>query len=178
MKKLILTTVFTSISLACFAQESISLNVKLSPIQTLVVNSNQKIVDLIYSNKSDYANGVTTQNDNHLTIYSTGGFQVQVKSNTITLNNSIQAATENSINANSISIIPSAGTDGLSEAVYSQKLLSTKDQTIVSSRVGGVDKKISVAYKGAGADAYVNNYIAGQNPTIFSTTVMYTIIAQ
>lgn len=177
MKKLLLSTLYASISLTSFAQENISLNVKLGPIQTLVVNSNQKNVDLIYSNKSDYANGVTNKNDNHLTVYSTGGFQVKVKSSTVTLNNSIQAATENSIKTNSISITPSAGTDGLNEAVYTQKLLSTKDQTIVSSKFGGVDKKISVTYKGAGADAYVNNYIAGQSSTIFSTVITYTIIA-
>ena len=42
----------------------------------------------------------------------------------------------------------------------------------------GVDKNISVAYKGAGGDAYLDNYIAGQTSTVYTTTLTYTIVSK
>jgi len=48
----------------------------------------------------------------------------------------------------------------------------------VSSTNGGVNKKISVQYKGAGANEYINNYIANQNPTVYTTELTYTIVSQ
>lgn len=185
MKKQALTAIVALLGLSSFAQvgngnsESVTLNVKLNPIQTLVINPTQKTVDLNYVSKGDYANGVTNSNDNHLTVYSTGGFQVKVKTSTATLDNIVAGTTTGgAINAKSIKVTPSAGTNGLTNATYSEKSLSNEDQTIVSSTIGGVDKNISVAYKGAGAETYLNNYVAGQNPTVYSTQVTYTIIAQ
>lgn len=180
MKKQALTAIVALLGLTSFAQtDNVTLNVKLNPIQTLVVNTNQKVVDLNYVSKADYANGVTSTNDNHLTVYSTGGFQVKVKTATVTLDNTVAGTTSGGvINASSIKVTPSAGTNGLTSATYTEKSLTNEDQTIVSSIVGGVDTNISVAYKGAGAEAYLNNYVAGQNPTIYTTQVTYTIIAQ
>ncbi|WP_156104487.1 hypothetical protein [Chryseobacterium populi] len=48
----------------------------------------------------------------------------------------------------------------------------------MTSSNGGVDKKISVEYKGAGANAYLDNYVAGQDPTVYTTELTYTIISQ
>ena len=56
--------------------------------------------------------------------------------------------------------------------------LTSADQTLISSNHGVVDKTINVEYKGAGADAYINNYIASQNPTVYTTELTYTITAQ
>ncbi len=181
MKKQVFTAIVALLGLTSFAQnsESVTLNVKLNPIQTLVVNTNQKIVNLEYSSKSDYANGVTNTNENHLTVYSTGGFQVKVKTSGATLGNIVEGTTTGgTINANSITVTPSPGSNAIAGTAYAAKSLSGEDQTIVSSKVGGVDAKISVAYKGAGAETYLNNYVAGQNPTVYTTQVTYTIIAQ
>lgn len=180
MKKQVLAAIVGLIGFSSFAQtnsDNVTLNVRLHPIQTLVVNSGQKIVDLNYVTKADYAGGVTNPNADHLTVYSTGGFQVKVKSSKAALEN-VVAGNGSTIASESISVIPTAGTGGFANATYSEKKLTTEDQTIVSSTIGGVDKKISVAYKGAGAEEYLNNYVAGQNPTIYSTQVTYTIVAQ
>ncbi|MEO8254224.1 MAG: hypothetical protein ABI554_07520 [Flavobacterium sp.] len=157
------------------ATDNVTLNVKLHPIQTLVVNPAQKTVNLDYNTVGDYKDGVTSTQADHLTIYSTGGFQVKVKSAGDLAETS--AGTEK-IATNSIQITAKAGTNGLTAATYSSTSLESTEKSLITSTTGGVDKKINIEYKGAGADAYVNKYIAGQNPTIYTTTVTYTIVSQ
>ncbi|WP_294204777.1 hypothetical protein [uncultured Chryseobacterium sp.] len=154
--------------------QSVTLNVRLKPIQTLVINSAQKVVNLDYATKDDYANGVSSVNADHLSIYSTGGFQVKVKSANAVMQNGAK-----SIQANSIQIKATAGSEAVTGAQYAQNVqLSATEATLVTSTVGGVDKKINIEYKGAGANAYLDNYIAGQTPSVYSTELTYTIIAQ
>ena len=83
-----------------------------------------------------------------------------------------------SINTNSIQLTPTAGTAALTGATYTAINLSVEDKVLVASTTGGVDKKISVAYKGAGAQAYLDNYIAGQTPTVYTTELTYTIVSK
>lgn len=79
MKKIILTSLMLAFGIIAQAQNSntghVTLNVKLNPIQTLVVNPAQETVDLEYSSKDDYANGVTSGAlTDHLSVFSTGRF--------------------------------------------------------------------------------------------------------
>ncbi|WP_100074000.1 hypothetical protein [Chryseobacterium camelliae] len=173
MKKII----FGSLALfgmVTVSAQSVTLNVRLKPIQTLVINSAQKVVNLDYTTKDDYSNGVSSVNADHLSIYSTGGFQVKVKSSNAVMQNGAK-----SIQANSIQIKATAGSEAVNGAQYAQNVqLSATEATLVTSTVGGVDKKINIEYKGAGANAYLDNYIAGQTPSVYSTELTYTIIAQ
>jgi hypothetical protein len=174
MKKLI----FAAFALVGFAslnaQQTVTLNVRLKPIQTLLVNTTQKIVNLDYATKDDYLNGVSSNNADHLSIYSTGGFQVKVKSASAALQNGSK-----NIQANTIQIKATAGSEPIAGAQYAQGLLSASNETtLVTSAIGGVDKKINIEYKGAGANAYLDNYIAGQIPTVYTTELTYTIISQ
>ncbi len=173
MKKNILTAL-SLIGFSVLGAQTVTLNVRLKPIQTLIVNTAQKTVNLDYTTRDDYANGVTSTNADHLTIYSTGGFQVKVKSAGSALQNGTKT-----IQANTIQVKASAGTDPVSGAQYSALApLSATETTLVTSTVGGVDKKISVDYKGSGANTYLDNYVAGQNPSIYTTELTYTIISQ
>ncbi|KAA0129646.1 hypothetical protein FY557_04925 [Chryseobacterium sp. SN22] len=172
MKKFI----FTALSLVGFSvlsAQTVTLNVRLKPIQTLIVNTAQKTVNLDYTTRDDYANGVTSANADHLTIYSTGGFEVKVKSGNAALQNGAKT-----IQASSIQVKASAGTDPVNGAQYAAMApLSNTETTLVTSSVGGVDKKISVDYKGSGANAYLDNYVAGQNPSVYTAELTYTIIS-
>ncbi|MCJ8152668.1 hypothetical protein MKJ01_02685 [Chryseobacterium sp. SSA4.19] len=173
MKKIIFAF-FALVGFASLSAQTVTLNVRLKPIQTLVVNNAQKVVNLTYATKDDYANGVSNLKADHLNIYSTGGFQVKVKSANAALQNGSK-----SIQANTIQINASAGSDPVTGADYAQNTqLSENETTLVTSSVGGVDKKINIEYKGAGANAYLDNYIAGQTPTVYTTQLTYTIIAQ
>ena len=168
---------FASVALLGFitiGAQNVTLNVRLKPIQTLVVNNAQKIVNLVYVTKDDYANGVSSLNADHLTIFSTGGFQVKVKN----ANAILQSGSKN-IKANTIQLKASAGTGPINGAQYAQgATLSASATTLVTSTIGAANKKISIEYKGAGANAYIDNYIAGQDPTVYTTELTYTIIAQ
>ncbi|SFW25708.1 hypothetical protein SAMN02927921_00762 [Sinomicrobium oceani] len=177
MRKLVLAFSAMLVTIALKAQENydeVTLNVKLSPIQTLVVNQNQKTVNLEYDSKEDYENGVSETKQDHLTVYSTGGYQVKVKSSGSQL-----IGTSKNLDASTVKIVASAGSNPANEAQYaSSQSLSADDKVIVSSSTGGVDKNFNVTYVGAGADAYLNYYVAGQTPTVYTTSVTYTIVAQ
>ncbi|KMQ68518.1 hypothetical protein ACM39_08405 [Chryseobacterium sp. FH2] len=174
MKKCILASLVLAGFVTLKAQQNVTLNVRLKPIQTLVVNNTQKVVNLDYVTKDDYANGVSSVNADHLSIYSTGGFQVKVKSANAALQNGAK-----NIQANTIQIKASAGTEAVNGAQYAQNVqLSANEATLVTSANGGVNKKINIEYKGAGANAYLDNYIAGQDPTVYTTELTYTIISQ
>lgn len=173
MKKFIITSI-AILGVGTISAQNVTLNVRLKPIQTLVVNNAQKIVNLDYVTKDDYANGVSSLNADHLNIFSTGGFQVKVKSANAALQNGAK-----NIQANTIQIKATAGSEAVTGAQYAQNVqLSANETTLVTSTNGGVDKKISIEYKGAGANAYLNNYIAGQDPTVYTTELTYTIVSQ
>lgn len=177
MKKFILTSFallgFATVN-AQTSTDNVTLNVKLKPIQTLVVNPAQKEVNLLYTTAADYSGGVSSTQADHLTVYSTGGFEVKVKSGDA----NIVSGSKN-IAANTITITASNGSNNsITGATYTPVSLSNNDQVIATSATGGVNKNINVTYAGAGADTYVNNYIAGQTPTTYTTTLTYTILAK
>lgn len=172
MKKILsLVILFT---VAMLNAQNVNLSIKLNPIQTITVNSLQRDVELEYTSENDYDNGVSSLNSDHLKIYSTGGFQVNVRSALTTLTNG-----NKSINANSIQIKAYAGSNAIDNAIYHQNVsLTSTESAIVSSTTGGANKTFNIEYKGAGSDQYINNYIAGQSATFYTTEVMYTIISQ
>nr|WP_314498754.1 hypothetical protein [uncultured Chryseobacterium sp.] len=173
MKKLIIASLVLLGAVTINAQ-NVTLNVRLKPIQTLIVNNLQKTVNLDYVTKDDYNNGVSSVNTDHLNIYSTGGFQVKVKSANAALQNGAKT-----IQSNTIQIKATAGSEAVNGAQYAQNVqLSANETTLVTSSNGGVNKKISIEYKGAGGNAYLDNYIAGQDPTVYTTELTYTIVSQ
>ena len=182
MKKIVFILFVAIVSMAAAiqvnAQDShqgtVSLNIKLHPIQTLLVNPAQGTVDLVYNSKANYADGVTSNQADHLTIYSTGAFEISAKSEGTAFSSSLGDV----IALNTVKLTSSVGTDGLAGATYSTQDLSSDDAVIVASNTGGANKKINIAYAGAGSDTYINNYRNAQNPTVYTTTVRYTIVAQ
>jgi hypothetical protein len=159
------------------SSDNVTLNIKLHPIHTLLVNPSQTEVDLAYQTKEDYANGVNALRANHLTVYSTGGYEIKVNSFGSELINSNPGARGN-IDAGTVNITASNGSKAQEGASYTTQPLSTTGSTIVSATTGGVDNNYNIEYKGKNANAYLNHYVAGQNPTVYTTTVTYTIIGK
>lgn len=159
------------------ATDVVTLNVNLSPIQSITVNSLQKTVDLDYVTATDYADGVTLEQANHLEVYSTEGFQVSVKSAGTELTNG--SAVDGNIAASDIKITATDGTAAITNAVYNSTVsLSAENQAILSTTKGAVNRNVNITYGAAGGDEYVDKYIAGQNPTTYTTQLTYTITAQ
>ncbi|MBD3904779.1 hypothetical protein NAL32_10110 [Chryseobacterium sp. Ch-15] len=151
---------------------TVKLNVNLNPIQTIVVNGIED-VDLNYTSKADYENGVSSKKDNQLTIYSTGSYEVRVTSNTATISSGTKT-----MDVSSIQVIPTPGTGGQADATYTPQFLSGNEQTLVKSATGGVNKRITIEYKAAGLDTYIDNYIAGQTPTTYTANLTYSIVSK
>ena len=155
--------------------DNATVNVKLYPIQTIAINLDSKVVNLDYKTTIDYQDGVNVDKKDHLKIFSTGGFEINVSA-AGDLTSSY--ATKN-ISAADIKITASAGIvnplTSTTSNTYKSINLSNTNQLLVDNATGGVNKTVSVNYAAAGADAYVDKFINGENPTVYTTTVIYTI---
>ena len=130
-------------------------------------------MNLIYTSLKNYSEGVKSDKDNHLLVSSAGGFVVTVKA--LDLKN----GTENTIEASTIKVLASKGSiNGLENAIFKDELpLSNDGQELFNSTKGGINKGVSVTYKGAGGDEYVKNFTGGKDgiSAVYTTTVTYTI---
>ena len=175
---------FLSFYSVSFSQESgiseaVSVNIKLYPIHTLTLNPSQdhKVVDLEYKTEEDYLNGVSQHRSNHLSIFSTGAYEVKVRSTSPDfVSNS--PGTAGHIQAGSVNIIASDGSNHEGGASYIVQSLSTSEATIVSATRGGVENNYNIEYRGKNGNAYQNHYVSGQNPSVYSATLTYTIVAK
>lgn len=157
------------------SNDKVSLSIVLYPIQTIVINQSQKQVDLEYISKDDYQNGVVSDQNDHITVYSTGGFDINVES----AGEHLIGVSKN-ISVKDVKIIASKGSKNeLEDVAYGANVvLSTATTGLVRSGTGGVGQTFNVRYESAGDDMYINHYDDGSEPTTFTTTVTYSIIAQ
>ncbi|MFV0176584.1 MULTISPECIES: hypothetical protein [unclassified Empedobacter] len=182
MKKLaFFLTIFCGlVSGMALAQKTASatLNVKLYPIQTILIEG-ENIVNLEYKSEKDYLNGVTANMNNHLSVYSTGGFAVKVKSDNENLEYTSTDGKDHKIALSTINLQASLGTGNpLNSPSFRSVDLTNTDKRLISSTVGGTDLKFNVAYKGRGNNAYLNKYYSVETPNTYTTTLTYTIEAQ
>jgi len=178
MKKLaffltIFCTLTSGLAIAQTKTATAKLNVKLNPIQTIVIDGTE--VNLEYTTKDDYSNGVTSNMIGHLIVYSTGGFAVKVKSEK---ENLVREVGEGEIPVNTINLVATLGSENKSKSTFSKVVLDKSDKNLISSTDGGTNLKFNVAYSGIGNNEYVNKYYNVEKPTVYTTTVTYTIEAQ
>lgn len=156
-------------------EANVTLNIKLNPIQTITVNpdADHKKVELIYTTEDDYNDGVIVVRTKHLKVFSTGGFQVKVKSGEF-LSNGI--ATSN-IAASDVTVKATASGHTIVNSVSEPVALGTEKPFITSTQ-GGRSLEYDVTYNNelGKNDAYINHYQLKGNNT-FTTTVTYTIAA-
>ena len=155
---------------------NVTVNIILHPIQTITINSSQKDVNLEYHNIEDYEKGVLTTLDDHLSVTSTGGFQVNVASNQDSFT---QSGSDKSIPVSDVLIIAANGSDNNLPQIFDNVLLSTNPESLIRSGTGGMDLKYNVTYDNtAGAsDKYVNLNL-GNSEATFSTEITYTITSK
>jgi hypothetical protein len=177
MKKIILTTaIILTAFVGAFAQKTAdaNLSVTINAIQTIQVNTAD--VNLNYSTTEHYKNGVTEERPNHLTVYSTGAFQVKVKASNL----ETTGAEKKTMDASGITVTAANGSlNPLANLTSSGAvaLPTTEAATIFTSTQGGVDRNVNVTYKGAGGDAYINKYFKTGSDNVYKTTVTYSIEA-
>ena len=174
MKKLILfaAILFTAISaVEVKAQSPVTgeaqLTLNLKAVQSIQVTGD---VVIDYESIADYSSGKEVKNATTLTVVSAGGFAIKAEANDL-IDGSY------TIGANTIEVT-AEGVDNAAGATYATSTLEkmTSGKTaLISSTVGGVNKKYAVSYKGAGGNAYMERYNEGGRQ--YKTTVTYTISA-
>ena len=174
MKKLILfaTILFSAISAVQVQAQSgntgeAQLTLNLKAVQSIQVTGD---VVIDYESIADYSGGKEVKNATTLTVVSAGGFAIKAEANDL-IDGSY------TIGANTIEVT-AEGVDNAAGATYATSTLEkmTSGKTaLISSTVGGVNKKYAVSYKGAGGNAFMERYNEGGRQ--YKTTVTYTISA-
>lgn len=153
--------------------DNVTVNIKFKPIQSIVVNSAQKTVDLVYATKNDYADGVSAEMLDHLEVFSTGGFEVKVSAD-----GDFTRKAGGSISAADVKVIATNGTSTNNET-FTEVALSTNPATLITATEGGTALKYNVTYDNTAAGAgnnYINNYIHPDSPeSVYTAKVTYTI---
>jgi hypothetical protein len=154
------------------AQENITLNIRLKPLQTLMINNIQHSENLNVTDDVN-AKAVYSLATNYLTIHSTEGYKEKLK-------NSDAALRKGRINrlSNALKLKASAVKDALNGPHYAQEtVLSSNEKTWVTATGGVVIKKIIIMDKSTESDTYLGNYISAEDTTVQITEHAYTIIA-
>ena len=153
--------------------DQVTVNIKFKPVQSIVVNPVQKTVDLLYASKGNYADGVSAIMNDHLEVFSTGGFIV-----TANTGGDFTRADGGSISAADVILKATQGT-GTSIGSFSDVSLSTTSKTLITATAGGTALKYNVTYDNTtagGSNNYINKYIHNDSPeSVYTATVTYTI---
>lgn len=134
------------------------------------ITVNNPTVTLDFSTAGNYISGVhsgSATND-HITVSSTSGFQVNVKGSGDLVNGS------SSIPLSSIIVTPSNGSQTIMPApAYTATTggLSTSDQTIISSTASTTSAKFDIDYYAQGGSNYI-----GKTAGTYSATITYSIV--
>lgn len=155
--------------------DQVTVNIKFQPIQSIVVNSAQETVNLVYATKDAYFNGVSEKMVDHLTVFSTGGFVVNVKSD----GDFKRGDGTMVIPAGDMKITVENGTD-TETGNFTTQSLSTSDLPVITANKGGNELKYSVTYDNTSAGSgygYIDRYIHPDSPeSVYTAEVTYTIV--
>ena len=180
MKKILLFTaiLFASITMgnAQTTSDEAILTVRLYAIQSIVVNPKQDINFLDYTTTDNYKNGVSLLRENHLDIFSTGAFIVKVASATNDIN---RVGGTKTISASTLKVKAEVGTDNaLAGATMEEVSLSTTATNLINSGTGAANNRFNITYAGLDDYGFINSIVKNENPTVYTTTVTYTITPQ
>lgn len=155
---------------------TVTVNLVLRPVQTITVTTSQQTTDILYASVNDYQYGVSVTQDDHLTVFSTGGFIVSVE---VSNNNFTRVGGSETIPASDVIIRPTAGTNNNTGPEYFNVPLSTSSRPIISSETGGRDLKYSIVYDNSATGSpnrYINRYVKADGAeTVYRSQVTYTI---
>lgn len=161
MKRLFTIILFSIMLFSIQAQQSdnVTLNIILRPIQNITVNTLQKSVDLVYDSAEKYESGTTSRQTEHLEIFSSGGFAVQVSGTSFEMDGDIK-------------IIADPVQPNPTYSFTSVDLSQTPTDLIVGGRGGR--QKFNVTYDNSGG---ANKYFDKEHKT-YTSEITYTIISR
>lgn len=134
------------------ASDNATLNVVLADVRSIKLNPAQTTVQLNFNNANDYQNGVVLNQNAHLEVTSTGGFQVKVKSSGASLQNGI-----NTIPVSTITMIPSLSSGYVDMGASFQTVtLSPTQQQMITTPNGSSKIVFDVRYQASGGQPFID----------------------
>jgi hypothetical protein len=154
--------------------DQVTVNIKFQPIQSIVVNSDSKTVDLEYATKKDYRDGVSKTITNHLIVFSTGGFVVSVNAK----DENFVRTGDGEISVSDVKLSAVNGTTTNPQFTSNNVTLSKAPTALITSNSGGNELKYSVTYDNTAGSGYkyINSYIHGDTESVYTAEVIYTIV--
>jgi hypothetical protein len=158
--------------------DEVTVNIKFKPVQSIVVNSDQKTVNLEYNTLQNYQEGVSVTMNDHLDVFSSGGFQVKVKTN----GNFTRVGGTETILASEVKVQAAPGTGNTGDfgsGGLPQVSLSSDEQPLIGGTTGG-NFKFNVTYNNTDAGrnfAYLNKHVRPEETSVYTATVTYSIVA-
>lgn len=155
-------------------ESTVTLNVKLKPVQSIVVQNNTT-VDLEYATLANYNTGVSSKVlQDHLKVTTAGAFKIDVEAVNLTA-----TGTDDVIEANTIKIVATDGASVLEGAEYTAEFfLGNDEKTLISTGKGGLEKTFNIQYVGMGDYGYLEKFMDPESGTVYTTQVIYTISPQ
>lgn len=146
-----------------------TLKVELQSIQSIKINEGQNEVAVTLASASDYSNGKTSEQPDHIQIMSNSDYEIKVSAAT----NLTGAG--GTIDIGTVQLIPSQGSIGLPSTALQLNpvALALSENTLVHSSQGDAQRSFNVKYNVSGGESYLN-----MPPGSYSTLVTYTIISQ
>lgn len=180
-------TILTMLFCLMFLQENtvaqlsvVTVNLRFVPVQTIAVQATQKTTHLIYAVPEDYENGVSVIHDNHLTIFSSGGFQVTVAADNQYFRR-VGGGGE-TIPVEDLVIKATSGSSNGSQTQFKEATLSVIPAPIIESEKGGRNLNFNITYDNSlagSAQKYIDKYIKDdEKETVYATNVIYTILTR
>lgn len=154
----------------------VTVNLKFKPVQSIVVNSAQKTVDLVYATKDNYNEGVSGTFADHLIVFSTGGFEVSVNAEDANFVRTGEGGGK--IPVSDVKLSAWEGSTTNPEFTPHNVSLSKTPTALITSTAGGNELKYSVKYdnttEGSGYK-YIDKYIHSDTESVYTAQVTYTI---
>lgn len=173
--KVILFFVFLFAKILCINAQnsgSVSVNVILNPVQIINVNPLQKVVNIEYQSVSDYEEGVEVVQQEHILLFSTSPYEVNVSmpDGFLLLSDN---HSEMSFPTIQIEALVRTGEEETSTSVIE---LSAVGKRLISNVHPRQATALDVVYRGLGNNIYVENINQNSGKVIYSSKIVYSIV--
>ncbi|HBG59014.1 MAG TPA: hypothetical protein DDX07_13475 [Porphyromonadaceae bacterium] len=156
--------------------DAVTVNIRFFPVQTIAVQTTQKSTDLMYASTEDYEQGVSVTHDDHLTVCSSGGFQITVAADGAYFT---RVGGSETIPLGDVIVRAADGSYSRPHTRYTETPLSSTPSSIIESENGGKDLKYNVTYDNriaGSAQNYIDKHVKSDGvETVYKANVTYTI---
>ncbi|WP_164111532.1 MULTISPECIES: hypothetical protein [Sphingobacterium] len=155
-----------------YGQTNVRLNIVLNHVQNLTIHPDQNEVTLTYNDLQDYKRGVEVVKNAHLTVFSTGAYEVKVKlANEEFLKLGGQPTDRLHMPNIKVKASPVVGDQQVSLTTGE---LSAGGSKIISSDRPAFDAIYNVTYQGPGGEELIR-YAEKNKTIIFTNDILYSI---